>query len=340
MSMADHGASMQSTASNRDHRDRAERWFVRLLEPECPDIERAAFERWRNADPAHAAAYREVERLWADSEEAAKDPRIVAASMRALRLDATGPGRFRGWLMPVAIASAAAVAAVAILPRWLTPAEAPSGTRHATAVGELRDLTMPDGSVVKLDTASVVVERYGGRQRRLDLERGQAQFDVASDPEKPFVVHVGNGTVTAIGTEFQVRTMSEGTTVTLLEGEVAVAAWSATGATYAVRLQAGERLSFDRNGRITSPEPADLRAARGWTEGRLLVHDWRLEELLAEMNRYADVQLRVHDPSLRDIRISGTFRTGDQDTLASILEQGWSLRAERAPGQTIVLSRQ
>lgn len=322
-----------------DAHDEAERWFVRLQEGVYPASERAAFERWRAADPAHAAAYREVERLWALGGEAVKDPAVMAAAMRALHPSEPALDRVRRWLLPAAaLAAAATLAAVVIAPRWLAPPE-PPGTQHATRVGEQRELRLPDGSLATLDTATVLVERYGPRERRVVLQQGRAQFQVQGNPERPFVVHAQGGTITAIGTVFQVR-VGEETRITLLEGELAVATEDSAGASRgAARLTSGQELTFDHEGRVGAVTAIDAKAARGWTEGKLFVDNWRLHALLAEMNRYSDTRLRLDDPTLSELRISGVFRTGDQDMLVRMLQQGWSLRAERRDGE-IVLSRQ
>ena len=83
----------------------------------------------------------------------------------------------------------------------------------------------------------------------------------------------------------------------------------------------------------------DLQQAQGWTQGKLFVHDWRLPQLLAEMNRYSTTKVAIGDPSLQNIHISGVFRTGDQQTFLAMLQQGWSIRATRAGDKRIVLSR-
>ncbi len=318
--------------------DEAEHWFVRLQESGYPASERAAFERWRAADPAHAAAYREVERVWTLGEEAVKDPEVMAAAMRALHSGELAPSPARRWFLPAAALAAAAALAVVVVPHWLTPS-APPGTQHATRVGEQRELRLPDGSLATLDTATALVERYGPRERRIDLKQGRAQFQVEGNPERPFVVHAQGGTITAIGTKFQVRVGND-TLVTLLEGELAIAVRSeAGGAREATRLASGQELTFDRDGRIGAIRPVDPKVASGWTEGKLFVDDWRLDALLAEMNRYSDTRLSLGDPALRELRVSGVFRIGDQDMLVRILQQGWSLQAERRNGE-IVLSRQ
>lgn len=321
----------------------AEDWFVRLAQPDCTPAERAAFERWRATSAAHAADYAAVERLWAVGQQAAGDPalldpEVLRAAERAWR-DTQPTSRLRRWL-PLTAAAAAALALAVLLPRgWMQP---PAGTPHATGQGEQRTVQLGDGTRVILDTATEIVERYHRRERRVDLLHGRASFQVshrADAARQPFVVHAGHGTVTALGTEFQVRHGSAGTAVTLLEGSVAVAA-AGDDAARRTLLRPGERLDLDARGHSGVPAPADLKAARGWTEGKLFVNDWRLADLLAEMNAYSTTRVRVSDPALGELRVSGVFRAGDQRSLLAVLQSTWALRAESAGSDEVVLTRQ
>jgi transmembrane sensor len=317
--------------------DEAEHWFVRLLEPDCPADERAAFERWCAADPAHATAYRDVEQLWKQSQDAVKDPAIMALAQRALRREpqVRAPRR---WVVPTFAVGLAALVALVVALRWPAPAD-PAGVAYATAAGQQQTVTLTDGSSILLDTDSKVVVRYSQRTRRVDLLHGQAQFTVQGNHAWPFVVHAGAGTVTAVGTQFQVRLDDQATDVALLKGKLAIAAEAPDGATQDASLVGGQALAYDESGHITPVHPIDMPQAQGWTQGKLFVHDWRLPALLAEMNRYSDTKLQLGDPSLQDIRISGVFRTNDQQTLLLLLQQGWPIHAKRISATQIELLR-
>ncbi|GLQ90742.1 FecR family protein [Dyella flagellata] len=318
--------------------DEAEQWFARLLDRNCPPEQHAAFERWRNADPAHAQAYRELELLWKRSEEATRDPAVMAAARRAL-LPEPGTRAPRRWAFPVLAAGLAILVAVVALPRWLSTSADPAGTAYSTAAGQQRTVQLADGSSILLDTDSQVSVRYSSRTRRVDLLHGQAQFTVQGNHAWPFVVHAGSGTVTAVGTQFQVRLNDACTGVALLKGKLAIATQAADGTTQTASLIGGESLGFDQAGHISPVHPLDLQQAQGWTQGKLFVHDWRLQQLLQEMNRYSSTKLAIGDPSLQNIHISGIFRTSDQQTFLLLLQQGWAIHARRVNHAQIVLSR-
>lgn len=335
MSMDRENANGQIRAGSQDE---AEQWFARLLDRHCPPEERAAFERWRQADPAHAASYRELELLWQRSEEAVKDPAVMAAAWRALRHEPATHAR-RRWLLPTMAAGLAILVAVIALPRWLSAPTEASAATYATAAGQQRSVQLEDGSSILLDTDSRITVSYSPSTRRVDLLRGQAQFSVHGNHAWPFVVHAGNGTVTAVGTQFQVRLDGSSTDVALLQGKLAIATWMPDGTTQNASLVGGEGLAFDASGHITPVHPLDLQQAQGWTQGKLFVHDWRLPRLLQEMNRYSSTKLSIGDPSLQDIHVSGIFRTNDQQTFLQLLQQGWAIRAKRVSDTQVVLMR-
>jgi transmembrane sensor len=324
-------------ATRSDLRDEAELWFARLLDADCPREARAAFERWCNADPRHAEAYRELELLWERSAAAARTPAVMAAAQRALRVEPEP--RARRWLFPVMAAGLAALVAAIALPRWPSATPDAIGAAYATSPGEQRSVRLADGSSILLDTDTRLTVRYSARTRNVALLQGQAQFHVHGDHAWPFVVHAGHGTVTAVGTTFQVRADSDGIDVSLLEGKLAIATHAPDGAPQQVDITAGQGLHFDASGRITPPQPLDPQQAQGWTQGKLFVHDWRLPQLLAEMNRYSTTKLAIGDPSLQYIHISGVFRTHDQQTFLLMLRQGWAVQAKRVSDTRIVLQR-
>jgi transmembrane sensor len=313
-------------------------WFARLLEADCPADERAAFERWRASDPSHAKAYREIELLWNQSREAVKDPQLMEAAKQALlrESDVRAPRR---WLFPALATGFAALAAVLVVPRWLATQTDPVGITYTTVAGQQQTVKLSDGSSILIDTDSEVVVRYSERTRRVDLLRGQAQFTVQGNHAWPFVVHAADGTVTAVGTQFQVRLDAHTTDVALLKGKLAIAAQSPDGDTQDASLVGGQGLAYDDSGHITPVHPLDMQQAQGWTQGKLFIHDWRLPDLLAEMNRYSNTKLHIGDPSLQDIRISGVFRTNDQQTLMLVLQQGWPIHTRRISATQIELMR-
>lgn len=311
--------------------------WVALIHDQDAAVDRAAFERWRTADPRHASAFARAERAW-DS---------------AALLDQTSFGRARGLPARQRLLdrpqvryafAAAAVLVVAILGlsfggiRWTGANQAAQPTELASSIGQIRKVALPDGSTVTLDTNSALHVAFNGAARRLYLSRGRARFDVAHDATRPFVVMAGSGSVTARGTIFDVAIGGNGVKVVLLRGIVDVRSAksrSATAKPVMARLRTGQQISFD----ATTPLPPQPAAASDeqWTNGMLSFDRTRLADALAEANRYSTTPIRLADPALQDLRITGAYRAGDTAGLARSIAGSFALRVDRAPGGGIVL---
>jgi transmembrane sensor len=289
----------------------------------------------------HDAAYRQVADVWERSSVLREDPVIAAALQEAMR-PAVRPGRSRrrSWRPAWAVAASLALAVTALLWTFMPGDVAP--VRYATALGEQRTVALADGSTVVLDTDSELLVQIDKRARNLTLKHGRADFEVKHDMARPFVVHVGDGSVTATGTHFQVRVGESDSVVTLLQGQVVVAT-NGRGSARSATLQPGERIAIGSTGRLGTPQAiseSGLASARGWTGGNLVAEAWRLDAVVAEMNRYSKTKLRLGDPALASVLISGVFKAGDQKSFVLALEYGWSILAsQRATADEIVLTR-
>jgi transmembrane sensor len=338
---ADDRNPMTTTSTHAEIRTAAQQWFARLLAPDCNDLERAAFNRWRAASPLHDAAYREVADVWERSAGLREDPVIAAALQEAMRPAAPlGRPRHQRWWPALAAAASVVLAVAASL--WVFMPRDAAAIRYATALGEQRTVVLADGSRVVLDTGSELLAQIDEHMRKLTLQHGQADFEVRHDTARPFIVHVGDGSVTATGTHFQIRVGESDSIVTLLQGQVVVAA-NARDSSRPATLQPGERIAIEPAGRLGALQAvseSELASARGWTSGNLVVKAWRLDAVVAEMNRYSSTKLRLGDPALGSVPISGVFKAGDQKSFALALEYGWSIDAgQRPPAGDIVLTR-
>lgn len=314
--------------------EQADAWLARLLSPECTREERAEFELWLARSPRHVDAYLEAETMHRLVAELGDDPLLRAAARRARReTGARTAGRRWGW---IASGLAAALALVAGGALWLGRApQPPAAEAFATVVGQQRSLVLADGTRVHLDTDSAIVARFGEDAREIEVERGRVQFTVAADPHRPFRVRAGAGTVEDIGTTFQVRREGADVSVGLIEGAVIVSGREGASA----RLAPGEQIAVDARGRVGTREAFDLEVASGWTRGELVFKRRRLDQLVAEMNRYSSTRLRLADAELGALTVSGVFHAGDQASLVAALRQGWGLQAERTGDGEIVLRK-
>ncbi|HEU4486430.1 MAG TPA: FecR domain-containing protein [Povalibacter sp.] len=241
---------------------------------------------------------------------------------------------------------AAAIAAIALfavplymLDRWH---ENEFGAMtYVTAVGEQRSITLPDGSVVDLNSRSRLRARYTEHDRQIDLSAGEAIFKVAKNPQRPFRVRVGNTEIVAVGTAFNVDAHEARTVVTVLEGRIRVLNLPETSAPNAgpppeVEAGRGEQVVVTRNQAAPTVMQVDPVKAVAWTQRRLIFDNTPLAEVATEFARYHSRTIRVNSASLRDRRITGVFDANDPASLIEFLrtdhainvetdDQGWRL---------------
>lgn len=275
----------------------------------------------------HAQAYDDFQRIWDRAGDVVDDPELQA--LRATDLAAARRSR---WLRPQRFLAVAATLVVVIGAGYLVlnTQRAPPPITLATELGERRTEVMSDGTEIVLNTDSSIEVIYSDVGRGVELVRGEAQFDVAKDPERPFVVSVHGATVTALGTSFQVRRDQGDTVVTLLEGVVAVAYSNERHV-----LRPSERAVLSARTGV-SISPIDPMLATGWLDGWLRFRGTPLAEVIVEANRYSPNKLRLGDPRLAGVQLSGNFRAGDSDSIADAARLILPVRIERI-GTDLVL---
>lgn len=293
-------------------RTQAASWFARLHGDDLDQEELAEHQAWLDSDPAHRLAYERVERMWSMLSDFSPTPEIsqrlaaIPTAAPPARQQVLRKPRRVQWL----VACAAALTAVVIGWRLLAPAPV-SEQRYASAVGEQRSITLDDGTEVELDTGTTLRVRYTTQQRRIALDKGRAFFKVAHDGARPLTVDTAQGSVRAVGTQFEVYRRADAMDVTLFEGKVQLrAAASDDTATALATLVPGQRahLAFGQSPQLQSFQGA---AAPAWIDGRLVFEDLPLRAAVEEFNRYGGSPLRVADPSLGELRVSGVFRSND-----------------------------
>jgi transmembrane sensor len=319
---------------------------------------------WLAANPRHGAAFAEHRWGWDELDRltglqtslgAVPDPDLFAPRAR---------GRARrswwSWAAGSALAAAAAIAVVLVL-RVPRTTEGKITTMLSAAPCER--LTLADGSVIELNRGAAAEAAYSPAERRVRLLRGEANFTVAKDPARPFIVSAGSVEVRAVGTVFNVRLDSAAVEVIVTEGHVRVASPefvapalagptnlpAKAGATSntipaPLSLRAGESTVVSRAPAAAAPEvvalpPAQLAARLAWQPRLLDFTDVPLAEIVAEFNRRNAVQLTVAEPALAARRLSATFRSDNVEGFVRLMESDFGMAAEWRDGREIVLRR-
>jgi transmembrane sensor len=186
---------------------------------------------------------------------------------------------------------------------------------------------------------------YDGQQRLLTLERGEALFQVARDPKRPFIVRAGRGFVRAIGTRFDVLIDSKrDVTVAVLEGRVDVVPQPQTALAHTdshMLLDAGQAVAFETAGKLVqaNTEHASSERINAWREGRLRFDAWPLGDAIREHNRYAAKPIRLGSPELEGLKVSGVFRVGDTEALLTALRRLLDVRAAEQQDSIVLTAK-
>lgn len=331
------GPTSQIDETTDDPRDLAAAWFARQRSGEMTAQDRQELRAWLDADPRRRAAYASVRQAWGGAAILRGDPAVLEIREHWTRR------RRRALAMRAMAASLAVVilASAGWFSWWYSEQPRPlRDDSFRTAVGERSTIELPDGSELILNTDTVVRTRRAEDRRLVFLEKGQAFFRVARDPERPFVVTAGGRTVTALGTAFAVRLdEAGGFEVTLVEGKVRVEAplaeRAAPSAGKAVSFQATE-LTPGSQLVATTQEPwrvtaANITVETSWTRDILIFDDEPLSAVVAELNRYSDKKIVVAGAGIGDTPVSGTFRAGDVDSFVRTVE---AYRIARAGSNT------
>lgn len=331
--------TIRTTTTDRELLEAAAAWRVRMFGEGEPDpAEAAAFDRWLSADPRHQDAFDRTSTAWDLLEPHAAAPEVINARRDALDyVRRAGADRWASRLtrrMSFRIAAGVAAAAVIGAAAWPVFDDVDV---YRTGFGERRQITLADGSVVALDSASRVKVRYTAEARRLTLLQGQARFDVAHNAVRPFSVDAGDRRVVATGTAFNIELLGRAVNVTLLEGSVVVAP-SATPAATPVPLRAGQQLVVTAGAVSPRVEPVKVEDATAWQRGKIVLDNVPLEQAAMRVNRYSDRKVVVGDADAAALTVSGVFQTGDPETFARAMAQYLDLQATFGDREILLVS--
>ncbi|MFN3703581.1 FecR family protein [Thermomonas sp.] len=345
---------------SRDIERAAAAWLARRDGAQWMPDDEQALQAWLATSTAHRVAFLRLEAAWQESgrlqalgagwrgegppprghwqaSPADRCEQMLQAVPQRLRAARTP----RQWRHRVA---AAAVAACALAAAWgwnwhqHAPAEA---ARYQTALGEIRTLSLADGSHATLASASGIDVRLSPRARDVALTSGEAIFEVAKDPRRPFAVAAEGYRAVAVGTRFSVRRDERDLRVVVTEGTVRLETPSTTaGATPSVLLPAGS-VALVRGGAllVRSLPLADAQRLLDWREGLLAFRDAPLSEVAAEFNRYNARKLVVADAEAGALRVGGSFRWDNAEGFVRLLEAGFPVRAEVGADRIVLHSR-
>lgn len=307
-------------------------WLVRLQSQPTSLRLQTACNHWRSASPAHERAWQDVQHTYDMLRQNIQrlPARESTAAMHALDRAAELGGRRKTFGRLAALLLTAAPTA------WLARNHLPwqrLGADYATATGERRDLALPDGTRLWLNTDSAVRVRFEAAQRLLLLDRGEIFVrsgpDAGSAARRPLRVQTAQGRLEALGTRFSVRLLPgrerPASRLGVEEGAVRMQPRSPAAGFQPVVAQAGQ--DWLMTGSAVLPAQAAGMDIHGWIEGLLVVQDMRLGDFLAEIARYRPGHLGWDD-DVANLRISGTYPLGDTTRLLALLSEALPIETE------------
>jgi transmembrane sensor len=341
-------SSSQEAESSGAVADQARHWVIEFDAGDVSAEDHARFTRWLNESPVHRKAFEDLQRTWRRCDV-----------VQRLRTDPADPGVIDKWVRsrsmrrrvaPLAIAAALAAVACGI---WLMQAPSVHELGYRTTVGEQRTIVLPDESLMTLNTRTRVQVRYSRDARRVELEQGEALFEVAADAGRPFLVLAGNGTLRAVGTTFAVYVRGDAVEVTVTEGTVEVLTLvkptkEKRSVTIPNESDAGARVLTERSklryGKdvvevVAAVTDEEIERTLAWRDGMLDFEATPLSEVIAEAGRYTTDELIIVDSELEMLEFTGYFRAGDVELLMRLLETNESIEARRVDRKTVHISR-
>ena len=294
-------------------------WFVLLQDKTVNADDRHAFSVWIASDPAHRLAYERAQTLWQRFD-------AVKPEYDRLRHPKLRVGR-RGVVL-------GGVAALVLLPGAFLMSRHGLFATYQTGVGERHSYTLADGSVVELGSYSALSVDFSDDRRQLVLHEGQAFFQVASDQARPFVVSAGGGTITALGTAFDVKLTDPAVTVSVVEHAVSVA----FGQIDPVQLNQGWQMTYGAE-EAPLPQRADRQMVEAWRNDRVIFEDVPLGRVLKELERYRRGRIFLTDTEIGNMPVTAIFDTRDAEAALTTIADTLPIRVLNGAGWVTVITR-
>lgn len=322
---------------NRDGADRIEQraaaWLLRQDEPGWGDADRAELEAWLDASPNHQAAYYRLEHAWREAGRMAA-LRLPAAPVASASAAIVAPRTSRNRRPLYAIAASLAVVVAAAGLFLIDGSPFARGT-YVTDVGGRQTVPLADGSRLELNTDTRLRARIDHAERAVWLEKGEAYFEVAPDPERPFVVFAGVRKVTVLGTRFSVHRDGDQVQVAVVEGRVQVEAMDNSARAVPEILARGDIALAEGVSTLREASAERVERDLSWRHGMLAFDHITLAEAAAEFNRYNRRKLEVDD-GVAAMRIAGSFEAGNIDAFTRLLRSAYGLQVTQADDRLVI----
>jgi transmembrane sensor len=311
---------------SRDIDSAAAAWAARVDRAPLSAVEQADLEQWLSQDRRHLGAFARARAIAVHFDRA-------SALGKAFDFSRSEVPRFarirRAVIVGAGVTFAAALAAFALRPLLTN-----SASDYTTPQGEVRRVPLDDGSAMTLNTATQLDVLYSRSERTVTLKDGEALFNVAKDPNRPFIVRAGETTVRAVGTSFAVRRLPENRIKVVVREGVVEVTQPGSGGRETVRVSAHNQLVTQPRSRPTiAPVPSlELERALAWQQGMISFDGVPLREAAAEFQRYGGTRILIDDPEIANRTVTGLFSATNPVGFARAVANSMDLKAQVEDG--------
>jgi len=304
----------------------AHEWLFLITSDHATDADIDAFEAWRAENSAHGEAYAGISQIWNDLGVLARSPQGENLRL-SVSENAEKNNTFTDFLQVVKqwaevphYAVAFVMAVIAIGFSVQTPSTSPA-VIYQTTTSEVREITLSDGSIINLGALSRMEVHYTDDRRNIALRQGQAFFDVAKNPKKPFYVKAHDTVIRVLGTKFDVHLGPQDMTVGVLEGRVQVTPKQIEKGPMRTKvLIAGQIATATAAGFFDNVTIAQIKPG-AWREGRLAYKEATFAKVIADANRYYSGHIVLEDDRLTDVHVTTSFDVDQIDVFLKTLPE-------------------
>ncbi len=318
-------------------------WIIELSDDEATAEERTRlqteFQNWIMADTLHAEHFEETQRLWGAIGQMHHLETAVITPIQPTAADKIEEQAFRQtWWKAGMVASFIFAALVIFIGMNL-----PNSKEFSTEVAEIRDVQLPDQSLVTLGAQSEIEVEFTESKRQVFLKNGDAFFDVQKDPARPFFVAVDGVNVRVVGTKFDIHHGPEQVRISVLEGVVEVTTPKtaerdeSSETEKKVTLTLGQQLITDKQDHQVEVKRVDVADLANWRSGWLAYSGVDLRDLVADANRYYDKEIVLESEAIETLKVTASFKASRIDQMLAILQDALPIVVDKHEDGRIVL---
>jgi transmembrane sensor len=319
--MSEDAREMLPAANAKEIAACAAAWLERRDGDDWTDADQAGLDAWLAHSWDNRVEYWRLEAAWSRADR-----------LSALRVADNGAGQKHVW--PKLIGAAAALVLVAVLgfagsSYFIQPSE----KIYATSIGGHQTVMLGDGTRIELNTDTVL----RARGRNVQLDKGEAFFEVRHDAAHPFTVMAAGHRVTDLGTKFLVRKDGAHLEVALVEGRARFESADASMQPHSAVLSPGDDVVATADSMAVAKKSArELTSELGWRQGVLVFRHTTLASAAAEFNRYNARKLVVADTAAGHLTVVGTFRANDVAAFVDATQVLFGLRIVTRGDETVI----